>query len=65
MDNTFAPETFPDHIIAKFPEVFKKCYKVEPYGQIRIAKGQIISECPYEIIISPKIPTKKIPRFLP
>ena len=28
-------------------------------------KGQIISECPYEIIVSPKIPTKKIPRFLP
>ena len=23
-------------------------------------KGQIISECPYEIIVSPKIPTKKI-----
>ena len=28
-------------------------------------KGQIISECPYEIIVSPKIPTKKFPRFLP
>ena len=29
------------------------------------SKGQIISECPYEIIVSPKIPTKKFPRFLP
>ena len=29
------------------------------------AKGQIISECSYEMIISPKIPTKKFPRFLP
>ena len=28
-------------------------------------KGQIISECPYEIIVYPKIATKKIPRFLP
>ena len=28
-------------------------------------KGQIISECPYEIIIWTKIPTKKLPRFLP
>ena len=32
---------------------------------IYYAKGQIISECPYEIIVSPKIPTKKFPRFLP
>ena len=29
------------------------------------AKGQIISECPYEIIVWTKIPTKKLPRFLP
>ena len=28
-------------------------------------KGQIISECPYEIIVSPKIPTKQFPKFLP
>ena len=28
-------------------------------------KGQIISECPYEIIVSPIRPTKKFPRFLP
>ena len=28
-------------------------------------KGQIISECPYEIIVSPIRATKKIPRFLP
>ena len=29
------------------------------------SKGQIISECPYEIIVSPIRPTKKFPRFLP
>ena len=28
------------------------------------SKGQIISECPYEIIVCPKIATKKFPRFL-
>ena len=28
-------------------------------------KGQTISECPYEKIVSPKIPMKKFPRFLP
>ena len=28
-------------------------------------KGQIISECPYEIIVYPKIATKKFPRFVP
>ena len=65
VDNTFATETFPDDISSKSPEVFKKCYNVEPDGQTSFAKGQIISECPYEIIISPKIPTKKFPRFLP
>ena len=27
-------------------------------------KGQIISECPYEIIVYPKFATKKFPRFL-
>ena len=29
-----------------------------------VCKGQIISECPYEIIVYPKIATKKFPRFL-
>ena len=28
-------------------------------------KGQIISECPYETIVSPKIAMKNFPRFLP
>ena len=28
-------------------------------------KGQIISECPYEKIVCPKIATKEFPRFLP
>lgn len=30
-----------------------------------LTKGQIISEYPYEIIVSPKIPTKIFSRFLP
>ena len=30
-----------------------------------VFKGQIISECPYEIIVYPKIATKKFLRFLP
>ena len=46
----------------------KKDYKnrasQQTLGSSNFAKGQIISECPYEIIVSPKIPTKKIPRFL-
>jgi hypothetical protein len=29
------------------------------------SKGQLISKCPYEKSVSSKIPTKKIPRFLP
>ena len=29
------------------------------------SKGQIVSECPYEIIVSTIRPTKKFPRFLP
>ena len=29
-----------------------------------VSKGQIISECPYEIIVYPKIAPKKFPRFL-
>ena len=32
---------------------------------VAVSKGQIISECPYEIIVWTKIPTKKLPRFLP
>ena len=32
---------------------------------LKVHKGQIISECPYEKIVYPKIATKKFPRFLP
>ena len=36
-----------------------------PKSYLRTApKGQIISECPYEKIVYPKIATKKFPRFL-
>ena len=29
------------------------------------AKGQLISKCPLGVIVWTKIPTKKLPRFLP
>ena len=35
------------------------------YKPLLNTKGQIISKCPYEIIVYPKIATKKFPRFLP
>ena len=35
------------------------------HKKLSMLKGQIISECPYEIIVWTKIPTKKLPRFLP
>ena len=35
------------------------------YVKKKTTKGQMISECPYEIIVYPKIATKKFPRFLP
>ena len=34
-------------------------------NQYTSTKGQIILWCPYEIIVYPKIATKKFPRFLP
>ena len=37
LDNTFSTEMFPESIGAKSPEVFKKCYKVEPDGQTSFA----------------------------
>ena len=41
-------------------EVFEKVDKNSQHS-----KGQIISECPYEIIVSPIRATKKFLRFLP
>ena len=46
-------------------KVSRKLSKGKESNEVAFVKGQIISECPYEIIVSPKIPTKKIPRFLP
>ena len=31
----------------------------------QMCKGQLNSECIYEVIVSSKLPTKKLPRFLP
>ena len=45
---------FLNSVCIKLTELFK------PF-----TKGQIISECPYEIIVSPIRATKKFPRFLP
>ena len=59
-------QTYRD-LLTKLPagsQVLENCYdSVEK--TIKDVKGQIISEFPYETIVSPKIPTKKFPRFLP
>ena len=39
--------------------------EVEPKGKYVLAKGQLISKCPYEKSVSSKIPTKIFLRFLP
>ena len=53
-----------DSIFEKFhTSVYK--LKIEISYFFGAGKGQIISECPYEIIVWTKIPTKKFPRFLP
>ena len=51
-------QEFKDFDFANIGEKLKKLRKFD-------VKGQIISECPYEIIVWTKIPTKKFPRFLP
>ena len=35
------------------------------FRRVYLVEGQMISECPYEIIVCPKIATKTFPRFLP
>ena len=32
---------------------------------VEIVKGQLISKCPFGVIVWTKIPTKNFPRFLP
>ena len=47
--------------------VLEKYFQTDTQEKIHKAvdpKGQIISECPYEKIVYPKIATKKFPRFL-
>ena len=38
--------------------------EISIFNLVAHAQGQIISECPYEMIVCPKIATKKFPRFL-
>ena len=33
--------------------------------ELEFTKGQLISKCPFGVIVWTKIPTKKFPRFLP
>ena len=40
VDNTFATETVPDDISSKSPEVFKKCYNVEPQRSFPTLDGK-------------------------
>ena len=54
--------------ISSHPKIPQKASRNEDIDKQKvwvIPKGQIISECPYEIIVSPIRPTKKFPRFLP
>ena len=46
------------HTVVVFVTHFKTSFKVV-VATLCIPKGQIISECPYEIIVWTKIPTKK------
>ena len=50
-----------------FGYITRKAYRKIMGGTCHFTppKGQIILECPYEIIVYPKIATKKFPRFLP
>ena len=65
-------KTYHDYIIIKIAAVFRQCFydhAIKTCGIIHKkqqihTKGQIISECPYEIIVYPKIATKKFSRFL-
>ena len=44
----------------------KRLFSAKVLGHLfEYAKGQLISECPYEKSVLSKIPTKKFPRFLP
>ena len=44
---------------------FKRNMKSNNSKIKNVFKGQIISKCPYEKIVCPKLATKKFPRFLP
>ena len=48
-------------------KTFKDCtIKVYvTWGEFNIAKGQLISKCPFGVIVSTKIPTKKFDNFCP
>ena len=53
------------HSKIRFISGTRKPLWFSPSWQVKQSKGQIISECPYEIIVYPKIATKKFPRYLP
>ena len=46
-------------------EAVQKQLKICNLIEIMLLKGQIVSKCPYEIIVYPKIATKIFPRFVP
>ena len=58
---------FPIYLFLLVVLVFLRCAEKlkKKTEKIIVPKGQIISKCPYAIIVYPKIETKKFPRFLP
>ena len=65
----FSPESCPlqEHDLHSWWDVIFEGFQVSKWNNFiyLFTKGQIISECPYEIMVCPKIATKKFPRFLP
>ena len=52
--------------VSQVSQVTMGAKKFSPITErMRPSKGQLILKCPYEMIVSPKIPTKLFPGFLP
>ena len=52
--------------VTDLPQKGKSCHRgIDILFLFFCTKGQLISSCPYEMIVSPKTPTKLFPGFLP
>ena len=61
VESSIAFDTNCIDIFAKVSPFILACQR----GHTNVAKGQLISKCPYEIIVSPKIPMKLFLDFCP